>query len=274
MSIPSTAPSAEATKSLHVACVQMTPSANVQANRATIEQAIHNAAAAKAKVLLTPECALCGYPSAVRDDLSDINWCHYADEEDLLHIRAEQAGIHLILGTASVRSTTNGQQTISNDAFICGASTPQRYHKRCLTPLDTNHFVAGTKPLITTINGWRCGISICFDLRFPTVWADQLRAGADAFLSIAHMAGPDVDEGVKPTIIPAHYMSRAAENATPLALCNTVDKQSWVPSGGWDARGMPIPTRNENNLILFNLPHRNNHHDWYGRIYTQQLEQE
>jgi predicted amidohydrolase len=40
-------------------------------------------------------------------------------------------------------------------------------------------FAAGSTPVITTIQGWTVGLSICFDLRFPALYRHYGLAGAD-----------------------------------------------------------------------------------------------
>jgi predicted amidohydrolase len=40
-------------------------------------------------------------------------------------------------------------------------------------------FDAGTKPQLTRINGWSVGLSICFDLRFPSLYRHYALAGAE-----------------------------------------------------------------------------------------------
>jgi predicted amidohydrolase len=37
---------------------------------------------------------------------------------------------------------------------------------------EHNHYTAGNKRLISSVNGWRINLQICYDLRFP-VWARQ-----------------------------------------------------------------------------------------------------
>ncbi len=48
------------------------------------------------------------------------------------------------------------------------------YDKRHLFAYGTEdqHFSAGNKRLITSVNGWKINLQICYDLRFP-VWLRQ-----------------------------------------------------------------------------------------------------
>ena len=250
---------------LPIALLPFTASADPRANAARIRAGIAEAARAGAKVLLTPECALPGYPSAARPDLVGVDWCLIADLEDELLLSAERHGLLLALGTAE--PSADG---IGNDALLGGAVPPRRYRKQCLTPTDRRHFSAGSA--ITTIDhaGWRLGVAICYDLRFVDVFLRLAEAGADAFLVIAHMAGPDPDPGTKATLIPQLCATRAAEVATPLAFCNTAAADRYCDSAVWDARGMRIATAAEG-LFTATLRARDGFDPWYANLRREAL---
>jgi predicted amidohydrolase len=239
---------------LRVGCWSFTATDSLPANDAEIRRGIVAAAAAGVRILLTPECCLPGYPGAVRANLNDLDGCATAEREDSLLQFANQHGITLVLGTAA--STGSGGWT--NDA----ATSTARYRKRCLTPGDEACFVAGDQPTVITVDGWRCGLAICYDLRFADIWADLHRQEVDALLVIAHMAGPDPDPGTKSAVIPSFCAVRAAEAATPLVFCNTSADDRWLDSGMWDARGMRGPTQAAG-LLICELAPRANLAPWY-----------
>ena len=47
---------------------------------------------------------------------------------------------------------------------------------------EQNIYHAGDKPVIASIDGWRCGIAICYDLRFPEFFRYYAGEGAHLFL--------------------------------------------------------------------------------------------
>jgi len=246
---------------LRVACLAAAATADPVANAVLVEAALADAARAGARVLLTPECMLTGYPGAVRDDLQSINTCQLADIEDRLALRAERLGRLLVLGTAS--PTADGGW--SNDAWCCGAIAPRRHRKRALTPGDRAHFAAGSSATTLDLDGWRLAVSICYEVRFPELWTD-----ADGFLAIAHMAGPDPDPGTKTQVVPALYAARAAEWAAPLALANTAAPDRWLDSAVWDARGMRGGTCGAG-LLVGELIHRDSLPPWYAGLRRDRL---
>lgn len=247
---------------LRVACLAMAATDVPAANAGLIRQGLLDASRAGARVLLTPECALPGYPGAARPDLAGTSGCQLSELEDTLALLAERLGLVLILGTAS--PTEDG--SYSNDALCCGAVAPRRHRKRALTPGDREHFKPGRTPTALEVDGWRLGISICYEVRFPELWTD-----ADGFLAIAHMAGPDPDPGTKAQVVPAFYAARAAEWAAPLALCNTAADDRWLDSGLWDARGVRMASMRDG-LLIGDLVHRDALPPWYAGLRRDRLE--
>lgn len=254
---------------LPVAAFAFTASDDVGANAKALRAAVADAGRLGAKLLLTPECALIGYPGAARADLAGVDWCRVGDEEDVLELAARQAGLALVLGTAG---PFRDPATFSNDALVLNAGPqPLRYRKRCLTPGDVRHFIPGEERVCTfTVAGWSIGLSICYELRFGALWAEQAHAGVDAFAAIAHMGGPDIDPGTKAAVIPSLYSARAAEWATPLLLANTAAPDRWVDSGAWDARGVRSATAAEG-LVAAMLTPRSSFDPWYAGLRAEAL---
>lgn len=246
-------------ETLRVGCWSFVATSDVTANATSVRAGIRAAAEAGVRVLLTPECALTGYPGAARMDLSGLGGCALADQEDALLAEADHAGIALVLGTAA----EDGAGGWTNDAVALTA----RYRKRCLTPGDVAHFQAGERPAVLTIDGWKLGLAICYDLRFPDVWTDLARLDVDANLVIAHMAGADADPGTKAAVVPALCAVRAAETATPLVFCNTAAADRWLDSGVWDARGVQVAT-SAVGLLVSDLAPRSAFAPWYTGLRT------
>lgn len=269
---------------LLIAVYAMCAGPDLQANHRAIARAISAAAATPSRILLTPECALTGYPSIARASTEGLDLTAIAAAEQDLHQVAQAAGVVLVLGTIGPHpdSTLPGPSrakgiaahdangtplpALSNQALICGAvPTTTRYHKRCLTPTDTHHFHGGTASQWIEVDGWRLGLAICFDLRFSDIWAELAAHHCDAVLHISHMAGPDPDPGTKAQVIPALLSVRAAEWATPIAFCNASCDDRWLDSGLWDARGLAVNTIGSG-LGLLQLRHRQHYDPWYQQL--------
>ncbi len=245
---------------LRVCCWPFTATSDPRRNAGVIQKGLLAANRVGAQVLLTPECALTGYPSAARADFAGCDFDAVSACERQLTDQARELRLLLVLGT--VGRHAGG---ISNQALACGVVPDQRYHKQCLTRTDRSHFVPGTASVVVETHGWRLGLGICYDLRFPDVWMTLAASGVDGFLVIAHMAGPDSDPGTKRRLIPSLCATRAAETATPLAFANTSAPDRYCDSACWDARGNPVASGQEG-LVDAILQHRSSLDPWYQGV--------
>jgi predicted amidohydrolase len=50
------------------------------------------------------------------------------------------------------------------------------------TVREEDTYSAGTEPVLTSLEGWRCGLAICYDLRFPELFRHYAALGADLLL--------------------------------------------------------------------------------------------
>lgn len=223
---------------LAVAAIAFTASADVRANAAAIAGGVSRAATAGAQLVVTPECALTGFPGHDREDLETIDWQAVAGLEDELSEQALERGIALVLGTASRCGSG-----VSDDALVCGAvDTEQRYRCQRLTVTESGIFVPGEECVVFTCAGWHVGIAIAYELRFPHLWQALAERDVDVVVVPAHLAGSQEAEA-RSRVLPALCMARAAEWVTPLVLCNCADDDRWLDSTIWDARGLPLADR-------------------------------
>ncbi|MEY4534290.1 MAG: hypothetical protein RLZZ246_608 [Planctomycetota bacterium] len=81
---------------------------------------------------------------------------------------------------------------------------------------ETEHYAAGSGPIVVDVAGWKVAPFICYDLRFPEVWRHAALAGAELFTLSANW----------PARRHAHWAAlvraRAIENQAFVACCNRV----------------------------------------------------
>jgi len=83
----------------------------------------------------------------------------------------------IITGSMIARDNTTGETRFYNRLiWMLPNGEFAFYDKRHLFAYGTEdqHFSAGNKRLITSVNGWKINLQICYDLRFP-VWLRQSR---------------------------------------------------------------------------------------------------
>lgn len=137
-----------------------------------IADAAAQAAAAGARVLVTPEMSLTGYNI---DD--EIRRAHAADVDlDAVAEIARRHDIYIIVGFPS----DAGQGNLYNTAAVIGPEGEiARYHKTHLYgDLDKGAFVAGDELVVQfEIDGVCCGLIICYDVEFPEIVRAHAVAG-------------------------------------------------------------------------------------------------
>ena len=178
-------------ETIRVACVQMTSRADVATNLERAETLVARAAATGADIVLLPE-----------------KWDVIGDHEQLLAgadtldggtveaMRgwARTHGITLVGGSVSERR--EGREKLSN---TCVVLDPQGeiaavYRKIHLFDVEAGGFVyresdaeePGDEPVVTEIEAWPVGLTVCYDIRFPELYRILALEGALLFTVPAH----------------------------------------------------------------------------------------
>ncbi|MBU6270093.1 MAG: carbon-nitrogen hydrolase family protein [Betaproteobacteria bacterium] len=166
-----------ATPTLAVAGVQMVSATDPAANRAAAARLIARAAEGGARVVVLPEyfCLL------GRRDTDKVDLREAAGAGPLQDFLAEQAARHriwLIGGTVPI--ATSRPTRVRNTCLVHGPDGRPiaRYDKihlfgfqRGAERFDESATIeAGRTPVVIDIEGWRVGLSVCYDLRFPELY--------------------------------------------------------------------------------------------------------
>lgn len=106
-----------------------------------------------------------------------------------LQSAVDRKGTSLLLGSVALKEPAG----VSNASVLLSpsASPEVLYRKIHLFDVDvegappvreSEQFTYGPRPTIWEFKGWRFGLSICYDLRFPELYLEYARAGVDAIL--------------------------------------------------------------------------------------------
>jgi predicted amidohydrolase len=101
-----------------------------------------------------------------------------------------------------------------------------RYDKRFCTNGDLNHFSAGEHNVVFEINGVKCGLLICFDVRYPELYREYKRTEVDLLFQSFYNARQKPG-GIHPKIMPVTAQARAATNHFYMSLTNSSAPNSW-----------------------------------------------
>ncbi|MEM6781102.1 MAG: carbon-nitrogen hydrolase family protein [Pseudomonadota bacterium] len=173
------------TKTIKAACVQMTSKPDIEANLKQAEGFIRQAASEGAQFISTPENTdMLG--TSLRET---IERAKVEDEHagiPFFSDLARELGITLVIGSMKVKL----ERKIANRCFVFGPDGKElaRYDKMHMFDVDlpngeryreSSEYEAGDKAVLVETDFAKIGISICYDLRFPHLYRDLAKKGAE-----------------------------------------------------------------------------------------------
>jgi len=212
---------------MKISIMQYSPSDNIFENYKKIRSYAEKAAAEQTRILVTQECALCGYPPMEIDSVDMIDFAEidfYLNEFQKL---SQKLNIYIALGVIRI---SNGKR-YNSIAFISPVDkTIQYYDKRALWGWDMDNYVPGKENKgIFTVDGVKIGFRICFEIRFPEYFRELYRENVDiAFVSFCDVS--EEDNPVRYEIIKSHLITRAVENIFYVISSNSISKYQTVPT--------------------------------------------
>ena len=225
-------------KRLKIAAFQFAACESIESNLASIKRGIEQAGDEKVRLLLTQECALCGYPPVEVPSVQAIDKDQQHEAYQEISELAKKHGMVIALGMVTLdgSNTHNSVRLVHPDG---DALKP--YHKRALWGWDKDNFQPGNETGIYTIDGIKVGIRICFEVRFPEYFRELFMEHVDlAMVSFADV-GKEEQSG-KSDIIRSHLVSRATENAMYVLSANSTSQHQLAPTCVIDPDGNVIDT--------------------------------
>ncbi|WP_405020903.1 carbon-nitrogen hydrolase family protein [Kitasatospora sp. NBC_00070] len=189
---------------------------DIAANVATAAELVRRAADQGSALLVLPELFLTGYElDGIAAD-PDTQTLGAGDARlDPLATACADTGTAVVVG-APTRHHSGGQLRIS--ALVLGRDGRfvTQYDKQHATPNErAAGFSPGTEGCTLTLDGWRLGLGICWDLGFPEHARAAALDGAHAYL-LGAMLGRGSGAHQRATVLPA----RALDNTSYTLLAN------------------------------------------------------
>ncbi|ORA84399.1 carbon-nitrogen hydrolase family protein [Mycobacterium malmoense] len=201
---------------MRIALAQILSGSDPAANLELVREYTGRAADAGATLVVFPEATMCrfGVPLAPIAEPVDGPWA------DGVRRVATDSGITVIAGMF----TPAGAGRVTNTLIAAGPGTPNepnahydKIHLYDAFGFTESHTVApGHEPVVITVDGVRVGLSICYDIRFPALYTELARRGAQLIVVCASWgAGPG-----------------KLEQWTLLARARALDSMSYVAAAG------------------------------------------
>ena len=204
---------------MKIALAQINPLVgDISANTATIIQAVQQAQAEGARVVVLPELALTGYPP---EDLLLRPSLQLRVEKALAELLAACGDSYVVLGLP----WQDGDK-LYNAAFVLyQGEVIARYYKQALPTYqmfdEQRYFQAGADACVFDVDGVKMGVLICEDLWQSQPIAQAKQAGAQ--LIVAPNASPFAIGKVSERL--SVLRTRVKESGLPIFYCNVVGGQ-------------------------------------------------
>ncbi|EMG35893.1 NH(3)-dependent NAD(+) synthetase [Desulfocurvibacter africanus PCS] len=156
---------------MRLGLIQLNPTVgDIEGNAARIEQAVRRATAQGARLCLTSEMALTGYPP--RDLLLFGSFVRRVTEalEDLARRLANEAPV--LVGTVEANPGPCGKLLRNAAVLLCGGRLRHSFHKTLLPTYDvfdeSRYFEPSQEPKLFELDGLRMAVTVCED-----IWNDK-----------------------------------------------------------------------------------------------------
>jgi predicted amidohydrolase len=181
---------------VRVACIQMTSRHDKAANLETAERLLAQAAATGADLVVLPEkWNAIGDPEVLHAAAEPLE---QGESVEAMATWARQHGVTLVGG--SITERREGREKLSNTSLVFDpeGNLVARYRKIHLfdvevggvTYLESEAEEPGDEPVVVDVEGWRIGLSVCYDVRFPELYRILTLEGAELLTVPAHFTTP------------------------------------------------------------------------------------
>ena len=163
---------------MRIALAQIQSGTEPAANLRLVEEYTRRAADAGAGLVLFPEATMCrfGVPLAEVAEPLDGPWA------DGVRRVAAAAGITVIAGMFVPADSKDGQARVTNTLIASGSDVDAHYDKIYLYDAfgftESRTVAPGHEPVVITVDGVAVGLTLCYDIRFPELYVELARRGA------------------------------------------------------------------------------------------------
>ncbi|WP_284618093.1 carbon-nitrogen hydrolase family protein [Aquabacterium humicola] len=182
---------------MKIAALQMVSTPDVDRNLAAAARLAAEASAAGARLVALPEY-FCLMGRNDRDKLGVAETLDDGPIQAALSTIARDHQVWVIGGTLPLRTADPERVRNSTLVYAPDGSRITRYDKMHLFNFDNGRerydegrvLEAGTEPVAFDADGWRIGLSVCYDLRFPELYRALMRPACDLIVVPAAFTYP------------------------------------------------------------------------------------
>ncbi len=245
---------------LNIAACQFPVSDDISSNSIWIKKQLREGKEQGAEIVHFPECALSGYAGVDLESFEGFDWQLLEKELISILALADELDIWVILGSSHRLS---GDHKPHNSLYLINpeGQITDRYDKRFCTEGDLEHYSPGDHFVTFEINTIKCGLLICYDIRFPELYRAYYKLGVDVIFQSFYNARQK-ETSIHPKIMPVTAQARAATNHFFMSLTNSSAKHSWpchmITPDGLIANKLPV---NEPGILVFTIDTEQKYYD-------------
>jgi deaminated glutathione amidase len=163
---------------MRIALAQIQAGTDPSANLGLIEEYTGRAADAGASLVLFPEATMCRFGVSLAEvaEPLDGRWA------DGVRGIAAGAGITVVAGMFVPADSHNGQARVTNTLIAAGPGVDAHYDKIHLYDAfgftESRTVAPGHEPVVIEVDGVGVGLTLCYDIRFPELYVELARRGA------------------------------------------------------------------------------------------------
>lgn len=210
---------------LQVATCQFPVSADIRANGEWIRRQLREAKQRNAGLVHFPECALCGYPGTDFKSLDGFDWQTLRKETESILALAKELQVWIVMGSTH---RLTGDHKPHNSLYVIDpqGQIVDRYDKRFCTTSDLEHFSPGDHFVVFDAQGVKCGLLICYDIRFPELYRQYAKSDVQLILHSFYNARQKPGS-IHPKIMPITVQAQAGINYMYVSANNSSAPHSW-----------------------------------------------
>ena len=179
---------------LKIATCQFAVGGSIKRNARQICDFLREAKKHKADIAHFSECALSGYVGTDFNSFGGYDWQLLRDETEKIMALARRLRLWVVLGSTH---RLTGPSKPHNCLYLIDPSGKiiDRYDKRFCTRGDLRHLTPGSGFVNFSVNGVKCSLLICFDLRFPEIYRELYKQKVNCIFQSfynARQKGPSV----------------------------------------------------------------------------------
>lgn len=233
---------------MRVSCIQLDMDfCDVEKNYLRAEKLIYNTVKKeKTDVVLLPEMWSTGYYP--KNDL--MSFCDVDGDriKKTFSLIAKDLGVNIVAG--SIANNKNGRIYNTSFVFDRAGNVVAEYDKiHLFTPMNEDDFFGhGEKTAVFELDGHKCAVIICYDIRFPELARKLALEGVEMLFVVSQWPSQRIEH------LKILSSARAIENQMFVAVCNSCGKADDVVFGGCsriiDPWGNILASADENEEII------------------------